>query len=79
VEGFPLRKLAHVRGVNVNVVARDLAVARAAILDQVRAALMTSTGMSAEDVAAVVNALFTRVNLGINATLRSGERALLQD
>jgi RNA polymerase sigma-70 factor len=72
VDGFSLRKLAHIRGVNVNVIARDLATVRAAILDQIRAALVAASGLSEDDARAVMNALFTRVNLGITAALKTG-------
>ena len=74
VEGFSLRKLSHIRGVNVNAVARDFAVARAAIHDHIRAVLCTRSGLSPHDVDAVMSALFTRVNLGIAATLRGNTR-----
>ena len=71
VEGLSLRKLAHIRGVNVNAVARDYASMRAAIQDQIHQALSSRSGLPPEDVTAVLGALFTRVNLGITATLRS--------
>lgn len=70
VEGFSLRKLSHVRGVNVNLIARDLAGARGAIHAHIRDVLGTRSGLAGQDVAAVMSALFTRVNLGIAATLR---------
>jgi RNA polymerase sigma-70 factor (ECF subfamily) len=72
VEGFGLRKLAHIRGVNVNTIARDLAVARDAIDTEIQAALIASSGLAPEDAAAVRAALFTRVNLGIHAALGGG-------
>jgi RNA polymerase sigma-70 factor (ECF subfamily) len=74
VEGFSLRKLAHIRGVNVNTVARDFANARAVLQRHIRQALATRTGLPPEDVAAVMGALFTRINLGIAATLKGAPR-----
>jgi RNA polymerase sigma-70 factor (ECF subfamily) len=71
-DGFSLRKLAHIRGVNVNVIARDLAVLRDAILGHVRAALVSGTGLPPDDADAVLSALFTRVNLGITAAVKTG-------
>jgi RNA polymerase sigma-70 factor, ECF subfamily len=70
IEGFSLRKLAHIRGANVNIVARDFALARAAIQRHVRDELATRAGLSGQDVTAVMGALFTRINLGINAALK---------
>jgi RNA polymerase sigma-70 factor (ECF subfamily) len=69
VDGFSLRKLAHIRGVNVNTIARDIATARATIHDHIRAVLHTRMGLPPDDVSAVMKALFTRVNLGVVATL----------
>jgi RNA polymerase sigma-70 factor, ECF subfamily len=75
VDDFPLRKLAHIRGVNVNTIARALATARASIRDQIRATLAARNDLPPEDITAVVDALFTRVNQGLVATLRSSPRA----
>ncbi|HEY0708162.1 MAG TPA: hypothetical protein VGG33_15260, partial [Polyangia bacterium] len=71
VDGFSLRKLGHIRGVNVNTIARDIASARATILEEIRGVLHTRAGLSRDDAHAVVSALFTRVNLGMVATLAS--------
>jgi RNA polymerase sigma-70 factor (ECF subfamily) len=70
VEGFSLRKLSHIRGVNVNEVARNFAAVRASIQDHIRAVLCSRSGLATEDADAVMSALFTRVNLGIVAALR---------
>jgi RNA polymerase sigma-70 factor (ECF subfamily) len=74
VEGFSLRKLSHIRGVNVNVIARDFATARATLHEHIRQVLGTRSGLATDDVDAVLSALFTRVNLGINAALRGHTR-----
>jgi RNA polymerase sigma-70 factor, ECF subfamily len=70
VDGFSLRKLSHVRGVNVNTIARDFATARASVHTHIRAVLCSRFGLPGEDIDAVMGALFTRINLGINATLK---------
>jgi RNA polymerase sigma-70 factor, ECF subfamily len=71
VDGFSLRKLSHIRGVNVNVIARDFATARASIHGHIREVLCTRSGLPPHDADAVMSALFTRVNLGMTATLRA--------
>ncbi len=71
VEGFSLRKLSHIRGVNVNTIARDFAAARAAVQLEIRTVLATRSALAPDDIDAVMSALFTRVNLGIAAALKS--------
>ena len=71
VDGVSLRKLSHIRGVNVNLIARALAGARDTLRRYIREEVSRRAGLPPADAAAVMAALFTRINLGINAALKT--------